>query len=40
MKLTHKILTEFMKKASVKEGKALAKQMMENIAKLAAIINK
>lgn len=40
MKLTHKILTAFMKKASAREGKALAKQMMENIAKLAAIINK
>ena len=40
MKFTHKILTGLMKKAAVKEGKALAKQMPENIAKLAAIINK
>lgn len=40
MKLTHKILTGFIKKAAAKEGKALAKQMPENIAKLAAIINK
>ncbi|MBU3189682.1 flavodoxin domain-containing protein [Clostridium bowmanii] len=40
MKLTHKILTGFMKKSAAKEGKALAKQMPENIAKLAAIISK
>ena len=39
MNFTHKILAGFMKKAAVKEGKTLAKQMPENIAKLAAIIN-
>ena len=40
MNLTHKILVGLMKKVAAKEGKALAKQMPENIAKLAAIINK
>ena len=40
MKLIYKILAEFMKKAAAKEGKALAKQMPENIAKMASIINK
>lgn len=40
MKFTHKILVGIMKKAAVKEEKALAKQMPENIAKMAAIFNK
>lgn len=40
MKFTHKMLTGLMKKAAVKDGKALSKRMPENIAKLAAIINK
>lgn len=40
MKFTHKILTGFMKKIAEKEGKVIAKQMPENIEKLATIINK
>ena len=40
MKLTHKILTGVLKKAAAKEGKVLAIQIPENIAKMAAIINK
>lgn len=39
MKFIHKILTGLMKKAAIKEGKTLAKQMPENIEKLASIIN-
>lgn len=39
MNLMHKILTGVMQKAAVKEGKEPTKQMPENIAKLAAIIN-
>lgn len=39
MNLAHKILVTLMKKAAVKEGKVLAKQMPENIVKLTAIIN-
>jgi len=35
MKSTHKILAGLMKKAAIKEGKALVKQMPENIEKLA-----
>ena len=40
MKFTHKMLIGLMKKSAAKEGKVLAKQMPENIAKLAVIINK
>jgi menaquinone-dependent protoporphyrinogen oxidase len=40
MKFTHKILTQLMKKSILKQGKTLAKQMPENISKMAAIINK
>ena len=39
MNLVHKILTGVMKKAAAKEGKESIKQMPENIARLAAIIN-
>jgi len=40
MNLVHKIIATFMKKAVAKEGKEPIKQMPENIAKMAAIINK
>ena len=39
MKFTHKILAGLIKKAAIKERKAIAKQMPENIAKMTAIIN-
>lgn len=40
MNFAHKMLTEMMKKVAAKEDKEPIKQMPENIAKLAAIINK
>ena len=40
MNLVHKIIAILMKKAAAKEGKEPIKQMPQNIAKLAAIINK
>ena len=40
MSIAHKIITSLMKKAAAKEGKEPIKQMPQNIAKLAAIINK
>ena len=40
MKFAHKVLTGLMQKVAIKDGKTLAKQMPENIAKLSAIINK
>ncbi|HEY8910209.1 MAG TPA: flavodoxin domain-containing protein [Desulfosporosinus sp.] len=40
MNLVHKVIAIFMKKSLAKEGKESIKQMPENIAKMAAIINK
>jgi len=40
MNLFHKIIAIVMKKSATKEGKEPIKQMSENIAKMAAIINK
>jgi len=40
MSIAHKIITSLMKKSAAKEGKEPIKQMPQNIAKLAAIINK
>ena len=40
MKFTHKILVGIMKKAAAKEEKVIAKQMPENITKMAVILNK
>ena len=40
MNLVHKIIAKLMKKAAAKEGKVPIKQMPENIAKMAAFINK
>ena len=40
MNLVHKVIAIFMKRSAAKEGKEPIKQMPENIAKMAAIINK